>query len=89
MLLLLSLLFPNLKIVEQHDLKWPCVWYTLVALQEYNRLRDAHNRASQPNQKEKLEENLKAQIKKLQRARNDLSTWINDKQVGVLCLYGY
>lgn len=50
-------------------------------VEEYNRLRDSHNRASQPNQKEKIEENLKAQIKKLQRDRNQLSTWITDKQV--------
>jgi len=50
-------------------------------VEEYNRLKDAHQRASQPNQKEKLEENLKAQIKKLQRDRNQLSTWIADKNV--------
>lgn len=50
-------------------------------VEEYNRLKDAHHRASQPNQKEKLEESLKAQIKKLQRDRNQLSTWIADKQV--------
>lgn len=50
-------------------------------VEEYNRLRDAHHRASQPNQKDKLEENLKAQIKKLQRDRNQLSSWIADKSV--------
>ena len=50
-------------------------------VEEYNRLKDAHHRASQPNQKEKLEENLKAQIKKLQRDRNQLSSWIAEKSV--------
>eukprot|EP00438_Fugacium_kawagutii_P035709 Skav234668 [mRNA] locus=scaffold1131:361475:371381:- [translate_table: standard] len=50
-------------------------------VEEYNRLREAHARASQPNQKEKLEESLKAQIKKLQRDRNQLSQWIADKNV--------
>lgn len=50
-------------------------------VEEYNRLREAHSRASQPNQKEKLEENLKAQIKKLQRERNQIIAWIGDKNV--------
>eukprot|EP00435_Cladocopium_sp_Y103_P067268 s359_g29.t1 len=50
-------------------------------VEEYNRLKEAHHRASQPNQREKLEESLKAQIKKLQRDRNQLSAWIADKSV--------
>ena len=48
---------------------------------EFDGLMETYCHASQPHQSEKCKENLKFSIKKLQRDRAHLSTWISDKSV--------
>ena len=52
-----------------------------LGITEFDGLMENHRHASQPNQREKYEENMKASIKKLQRDRTQLSAWISDKSV--------
>eukprot|EP00931_Biecheleriopsis_adriatica_P074247 TRINITY_DN48350_c0_g1_i1.p1 TRINITY_DN48350_c0_g1~~TRINITY_DN48350_c0_g1_i1.p1 ORF type:complete len:774 (-),score=220.35 TRINITY_DN48350_c0_g1_i1:67-2388(-) len=50
-------------------------------LEEFNNIWDGVHSASQPNQREKMETELKAQIKKLQRDREQIKTWLGDKNI--------
>eukprot|EP00930_Biecheleria_cincta_P095888 TRINITY_DN87783_c0_g1_i1.p1 TRINITY_DN87783_c0_g1~~TRINITY_DN87783_c0_g1_i1.p1 ORF type:complete len:756 (-),score=211.86 TRINITY_DN87783_c0_g1_i1:341-2608(-) len=50
-------------------------------LEEFNNIWDGVHNASQPNQREKFETELKAQIKKLQRDREQIKTWLGDKSI--------
>ena len=52
-----------------------------LGIAEFDGLLENHRHASQPNQREKYEENMKTSIKKLQRDRCQLSTWISDEGV--------
>ncbi|CAE7362899.1 not3 [Symbiodinium natans] len=52
-----------------------------LGITEFDELMENHRHASQPNQRAKYEENMKTSIKKLQRDRCQLSTWISDNGV--------
>jgi len=50
-------------------------------LEEFNNIWEGVHNATQPNQREKFETELKAQIKKLQRDREQIKTWLGDKSI--------
>merc|ERR1712205_83717 len=50
-------------------------------LEEFNNVWDNVHNATHANQREKFEGELKTQIKKLQRDRDQIKTWLGDKTV--------